>query len=396
MSYGEWKEAYHQFCQESDTLDKSDWANVRMGLIQAYNDLITERDMLIPDDFRDMLLSIERPVDAFVASVISDFIREYDWSTVKNPLLKAELYREVGQFDQSMEILRSINRVELDEYEQGIYDDIKIRVEQKDVNVFRIKSVQERAKEEMIERGRMMAMERMRWLEEQEKDPRLKVCKNGHCFKNLEHECRWCGEQEVVGRVEEDTPRIDVVLFVGQRDGQWVMTTDPDIEGKSKRIRKITVDIVGGYKRYYHLDGQNPDPFCHNTIRLDDKSFFGEELIEKCDRLIDENLEEVPLGIPVIIPPDEDVDERKLEQDTENEKGGLKDCNSDVKAGIKRNKKWIAVFAVSSTVLICVGMPFLFTEKPMVGMVALVGIYLGGMAMFLSLKNKDLRKKTKQ
>lgn len=308
LSYGEWKEAYHQFCQESTTLDKSDWANVRMGLIHAYNDLITGRNDYIPDDFRDMLLSRERPVDAFVASVIGDFVREYDWSKEKNPLLKAELCREAGQFDKSMETLQSIKREELDDYERGMYDDIKMRVEQKDIKVFRIKSVQERADDAMKKRWEKMAELERQWLEEQKKDPRLKVCKNGHCFKNTEHMCKWCGEKEVVERVEDDAPRTNVVLFVGQRNGQWVLTTDPDIEGKGEQIRKITVEIVGGHKLYYHLDGQNPNPFNNNSIKLDKKTTTGRWLTKKCDRLIDEKLGKVPLGISVTIPVNEDVD----------------------------------------------------------------------------------------
>lgn len=109
-------------------------------------------------------------------------------------------------------------------------------------------------------------------------------------------------------RVEEDAPRTNVVLFVGQRNGQWVLTTDPDIEGKGEQIRKITVEIVGGHKLYYHLDGQKPNPFNNNSIKLDKKTTTGRWLTKKCDKLIDENMEEVPLVIPVTIPVDEDVD----------------------------------------------------------------------------------------
>ncbi len=33
---------------------------------------------------------------------------------------------------------------------------------------------------------------RRKWIEEQEKDPRLKVCEEGHCFSHLERQCEWC------------------------------------------------------------------------------------------------------------------------------------------------------------------------------------------------------------
>ena len=47
-------------------------------------------------------------------NVINDFVWEFDRSSAKNLLLKAELYREAGHFDDGMETLRSINIVDLD------------------------------------------------------------------------------------------------------------------------------------------------------------------------------------------------------------------------------------------------------------------------------------------
>ncbi len=293
LTFEEWKEAYLQFDHECAMLDKNDWANVRMGLIQAYNDMITGRCDVFPDGFG----SEEPSKEEFVVSVINDFVREFDWSSVKNPLLKAELYREAGQFDDSMETLQSINIVDLDENERVIYDDIKARVKQKDLKVFRILSFHEKCAEEAVARRETAERAEQKWIEEQGKDPRWKVCENGHCFDNTLHSCKWCNGRNVVARVEKDSPCIDVVLYVGCRNGEWVLTTDSDIEGQSERIRKITIEMVGGYKLYYHIDGQNPNPFAYSDIRLGDKIISGRKLTEKCDQLIDEKLDELTLAI---------------------------------------------------------------------------------------------------
>lgn len=121
------------------------------------------------------------------------------------------------------------------------------------------------------------------------KDGRYKCCKNGHCYNYLRPPCPWCGEEEVVERLDINTPITTIDFFVGCRDGKWGLTTNPDIEGKSERLRKITVDMVGKHKLYYHLDGQNPNPFCNNSILLGDQRFEGRRIVQLCDELLDGN-----------------------------------------------------------------------------------------------------------
>ena len=140
-------------------------------------------------------------------------------------------------------------------------------------------------------------MERERWLDVESKDSRYKCCENGHCFKNIEHDCRWCGTKEVIGRLDENTQILNRILYVGRREGKWIITTNPIIEGKSEQIRKITVDLVGKYKLYYHLDGKNPNPFCNNNIQLGDQSIKGKSLVQLCDKLIDEGLNEITIQL---------------------------------------------------------------------------------------------------
>lgn len=132
-------------------------------------------------------------------------------------------------------------------------------------------------------------------LELESKDKRYKCCKNGHCYMNIEHKCRWCGEDNVVDRLDMSIPICKKVLYVGQRDGRWLLTTDSNIDGKSERIRSITIDMVGKYKLYYHMDGQNPNPFCDNIIKIGMSQIKGSRLVQLCDKLIDEELQEVDL-----------------------------------------------------------------------------------------------------
>ena len=134
--------------------------------------------------------------------------------------------------------------------------------------------------------------------DEQDKDTRLKVCENGHCYRNNEHRCEWCCSEKVVKRIEKDAPNFNMNLYVRQRAGEWVLTKRRIVWGGSKCIRKITVNIVGGYKFCYHLDGQNPAPYCHYTIYIGGQKITGRELTRKCDQLIDGNLKEISLDIP--------------------------------------------------------------------------------------------------
>lgn len=119
------------------------------------------------------------------------------------------------------------------------------------------------------------------------KDDRYKCCKNGHCYSYLKPPCPWCGEEEIVERLDKNIPVTTIDIFVGYHDGNWILTTNPNIEGKSEQLRKITVDLVGKHKLYYHLDGQNPNPFCNNIIKLDDMRFEGRRIVQLCDELLD-------------------------------------------------------------------------------------------------------------
>ena len=65
--------------------------------------------------------------------------------------------------------------------------------------------------------------------------------------------------------------------------------------------------------------------------------------------------------------------------------GGCPYCQEE------RNKKWIVFCAIISIVFLCGGIPFLFTNHPMWGLLSIVGVFFVGMSVMLVVKNKKLR-----
>lgn len=278
LSYWEWKEAYWQFCIESrEDLDEKDMNNIRLWLIQSYNDNFNRVGSLVVYH-KECTPSIEEY--GFIVGIINDYIESFDWTSVKNPLLKAELYRESHQFEKCDKTLQSIELESLEHVNMEFlyYYGIKERNDIGDARVFRIGEFIKKPEEE----------------KEENIDTRYKCCKNGHCYESIKHSCPWCGEEDVVERLEETTPMNSRVLYIGHPyGGKWVLTTNPNIEGKSERIRKITVDLIGKYKFYYHLDGKNPNPFCKSNIKLDDECYEGRKIVKLCDEIIDGNLNNI-------------------------------------------------------------------------------------------------------
>ena len=59
---------------------------------------------------------------------------------------------------------------------------------------------------------------------------------------------------------------------------------------------------------------------------------------------------------------------------------------------IERNKKWIVICMVASITLICLGIALLFfTDYPLLAEISIVGVFVGGISLFLMKKNKRLR-----
>ena len=136
LSYPEWKEAYSQFtCQHAQKVkDKhteitdDDLNDMEFLLIQAYNDYYHRNKVAEPSEKEYI----------FFCWILNRFIEGYDWSSIEAPLLKAEFYREANEMKKCAEVLRAIPYDMLEDYEKGIYDGIKDRMEKNDIIVFQL------------------------------------------------------------------------------------------------------------------------------------------------------------------------------------------------------------------------------------------------------------------
>ena len=136
LAYPEWKEAFSQFVNQSSQKDlnryvaitEKDLVNIRFWLIQAYNDYY----------HREKAAELSQEEYAFFCGVVNDFIDTFDWTSVKNPLLKAEYFREANEMEKCQEVLNSISYDQLEDFEKGIFDGIKTRMDKKDNAVFKL------------------------------------------------------------------------------------------------------------------------------------------------------------------------------------------------------------------------------------------------------------------
>ncbi len=126
LTFLEWKEAYRQFVSEKicgkDKVDMCFW------LIQSYNDYY----------YRSQ--NVHKPTKAdyaFFVEITLTFINYFDWNQVEHPLLKAELYREAGKMTECGKVLKSIPYKSLEDFEKRIFIDIKKRMSNNDIKVFK-------------------------------------------------------------------------------------------------------------------------------------------------------------------------------------------------------------------------------------------------------------------
>lgn len=134
LSYLEWKEAYVQFIAEP-TLEDHDKSVIYMHLIQAFNDhyyrgpapaIYTKESVPPEEECR------------YIERIISEFINSTGWKYNNSLLLKAELYREMGDFAQCKKTLNTIDISCLDNFERNIIKGIIQRAEAGDKTVFKI------------------------------------------------------------------------------------------------------------------------------------------------------------------------------------------------------------------------------------------------------------------
>ena len=127
LTYAEWKRAYNQFVAEK--IGGKDKVDLYFWLIQAYNDQYCRNP------------KSQKPTKAecdFFVKITISFIKSFDWTQVDHPLLKAELYREAGMMQECAKVLKSIPYKSLQDYEKGIYNGIKQRMNSNDSKVFKL------------------------------------------------------------------------------------------------------------------------------------------------------------------------------------------------------------------------------------------------------------------
>ena len=212
-----------------------------------------------------------------------------DPSDENQKIMMAELYRNVGQFDKCMELIETLSdsfsreRIVGCDYKRGLKTFYKIECDKGNRFLFRIDNYAERMRKDFEEKMQKIEEERV---QKELKDDRWKVCSNGHCYENIQTNCRWCGEYEVVSRLEKSTPIFHKVLYVGKVGKKYVLTENKNIKNQEEKIRKITVGYNSDYIFYFNLDGKNPHPFCRNTIKLNELSIAGRELTKMCEEII--------------------------------------------------------------------------------------------------------------
>ncbi len=209
--------------------------------------------------------------------------------SIEDILGMAEIYRNLGEFEKAIETLELIRDKRLGNVHQDIMSGIIAACKQENKLTFRLKTEAEKKQE--AEEKRKQREERIRkiheaWLKEEEKDPRWKICPNGHCFQNIQSSCPWCEKSGVVGRLDADTPIFKQYLYVGKLNGDYVLTKDKDVPQQEERIRNICVEYNADYFFGFYLDGKNPNPRLGNTIRFADISIKGRELTLMCERMV--------------------------------------------------------------------------------------------------------------
>lgn len=192
-------------------------------------------------------------------------------------LAYAEINRNLGNFTECLNLITKseredfIEKILVLECKKGNRRTVQVD------NYFEILAAKAKQEAEQKEQER---------INEEMKDPRWKVCPNGHCYENIRKECIWCGETNVVGRMDKDVCLQHKELYVGKQNGKYILTSDANIPGREERIRKITVDYYQYKFIYFHLDGKNPNPFHFNKIQLDHGYINGRVLTKSCEYIV--------------------------------------------------------------------------------------------------------------
>lgn len=188
-------------------------------------------------------------------------------------ILLAELYRNLGNFKECMALIPESARNSYMGIECERGNRYTVRID----NYYEILEAKAKQEAERKEQER---------INEEKKDPRWKICPNGHCYENIRKECPWCGKDNIVGRLDKDVSLQHKELYVGKQNGHYILSSDASIPMQEERIRKITIDYYQDKFVYFRMDGKNPHPFYFNTIRLNQGCIKGRTLTKLCEDIL--------------------------------------------------------------------------------------------------------------
>lgn len=227
---------------------------IRLRIWRKYNDYY-RKDVI---SFRSNIDPLDSAEYQSNCKALLDLL---DRGNIEEVLLLAEINRNLGNFEECLNLISNLEFEERGRFRQELKE-ILIRECTKGNrrtvrtnNYFKI--LEEEAERKEQER-----------INEEMKDPRWKVCPNNHCYENIRTECIWCGEKDVVDRLDKDVCLQHKDLYVGKQDGHDILTTDASIPMQGEIIRKITVDYYQDKFIYFHIDGKSPNPFYINGGRF--------------------------------------------------------------------------------------------------------------------------------
>lgn len=126
LTFAQTKKAFAQLSQEGFQ-GKNEEAQVRLMLHHAYNDYYHRKKRRVP---------LKNPVNEKDDKLFRDNALWLIDNYIKDNLLKAEYYREIGEFEKAADMLKSVNAEE--QFQKELVASIQQRLEQKDCVVFKI------------------------------------------------------------------------------------------------------------------------------------------------------------------------------------------------------------------------------------------------------------------
>lgn len=321
LTYWEWKEAYGQLCDEG--IDEEDLLNVRGWLVQSFNDFFYRGEEIIMPP-QDECLFIKGVINELINTI--NWSETFDplfpggvsfgdpaqeelvWSSKLSPLLKAELYREAGEFQKCKELLLSFQGKSINTFDAQLCYGIKEQMEKGESAVF--KFYDDREEEEKMRReraaqkgfkqcsnGHYYQGDHCPFCRPDQKNkkaapsPFVKVCDNHHVYITKLSKCPICGSTIVVDKYNWGTDTIDyrTICLINP-----ILVKIKDRE--SSNISQIIVHFSRGNKYGYAFsDGcssiqNNIDIEPDEDIQLGETIIKGKELMRMCDVILDNHL----------------------------------------------------------------------------------------------------------